>query len=112
MRFSRSIHLPICSSLKTCKFHYKDWLAFSGGTGRPGDLCYSFSISNGLTQMVNFPTRIPDCDSHRYGLLDFFLLTLVLVLQWLSLYWKVMIMLIIDKFAIIHRAGIKTISTM
>ena len=24
---------------------------------------YNFSISNDLTQMVNFPTRIPDCDS-------------------------------------------------
>ena len=25
---------------------------------------YNFSIVNGHTQMVNFPTRIPDCDSH------------------------------------------------
>ena len=24
---------------------------------------YNFSISNDLAQMVNFPTRIPDCDS-------------------------------------------------
>ena len=32
-----------------------------------------FSISNGLTQMVNFPTRIPDYDSHSPGLLDVFL---------------------------------------
>ena len=30
-------------------------------------------ISNDLTQMVNFPTRIPDCDSHSPALLDFFL---------------------------------------
>ena len=34
---------------------------------------YNFSISNDLTQMVNFPTRIPDCDSHSPALLDFFL---------------------------------------
>ena len=34
---------------------------------------YDFSISNGLTQMVNFPTWIPDCDSHRPALLDLFL---------------------------------------
>ena len=35
--------------------------------------CYNFSISNDLTQMVNFPTRIPDCDSHSTVLLDLFL---------------------------------------
>ena len=53
--------------------HHKDWLTYSGGTDRPGELCYNFSISNDLTQMVNFPTRIPDCDSHRPALLDLFL---------------------------------------
>ena len=57
--------------------HHKDWLTYSGGTDRPGELCYNFSISNDLTQMVNFPTRIPDCDSHSPALLDLFLLTLV-----------------------------------
>ena len=31
---------------------------------------YNFSISNNLTQMVNFPTWIPDCDSHSPALLD------------------------------------------
>ena len=30
-------------------------------------------ISNNLTQMVNFPMRIPDCDSHSPALLDLFL---------------------------------------
>ena len=44
------------------KVRHKDWLTYSGGTDRPGELCYNFSISNDLTQMVNFPTRIPDCD--------------------------------------------------
>ena len=34
---------------------------------------YIFSISNDLTQMVNFPTRIPECDSHSSALLDLFL---------------------------------------
>ena len=53
--------------------HHKDWITFSGGTDRSGELCYNFSISNDLTQMVNFPTRIPDCDSHSPALLDFFL---------------------------------------
>ena len=40
--------------------HYKDWLTYSGGTERSGELCYNFSISNDLTHMVNFPTQIPD----------------------------------------------------
>ena len=52
--------------------HHKDWLTYSGGTDRPGELCYNFSISNDLTQMVNFPTCIPDCDSHSPALLDLF----------------------------------------
>ena len=34
---------------------------------------YIFSISNDLTQMVNFPTQIPECDSHSSALLDLFL---------------------------------------
>ena len=50
--------------------HHKDWLTNSGGTG---ELCYNFSISNDLTQMVNFPTWIPYCDSHSPALLDLFL---------------------------------------
>ena len=35
--------------------------------------CYNFSISNDLTQMLNFPTWIPDCDSHGPALLHLFL---------------------------------------
>ena len=53
--------------------HHKGWLTCSSGTDQPGELCHNFSISNDLTQMVNFPTRIPDCDSHSPALLDFFL---------------------------------------
>ena len=53
--------------------HHKDWLPFSGGTDRSGELCYHFSISNDLTQMVNLPTWIPDCDSHSPAFLDLFL---------------------------------------
>ena len=37
------------------------------------DLVNSVIISNELTQMVNSPTQIPDCDSHSPALLDFFL---------------------------------------
>ena len=53
--------------------HHKDWLTYSRGTDRSGELCYNFSISNDLTQIVNFPTWIPDCDSHSPALLDLFL---------------------------------------
>ena len=53
--------------------YHKDWLTHSGGTDRPGELCYNFSISNDLTQIVNFPTRIPDCDSHSLAVLDLFI---------------------------------------
>ena len=51
----------------------KDWRTYSGGTDRPGELCFNFSISKDLTQMVNFPTRIPDGASHCPALLNFFL---------------------------------------
>ena len=36
--------------------HHNDWLTYSGGTDRTGELCYNFSISSNLTQMVNFLT--------------------------------------------------------
>ena len=58
--------------------HHRDLLTYSGGTDRPGELCCNFSISSDLTQIVNFSTEIPDCDSHSSALLHFFLLTLVL----------------------------------
>ena len=53
--------------------HHKDWLTHSGGSGRSGELCYNLSISNELTQVVNFPTRIPDRDCHSPALLNLFL---------------------------------------
>ena len=53
--------------------HHKDWLSYSDGTDQLGEICYNFYISNDLTQKVNFPTRIPDCDSHSPTFLDFFL---------------------------------------
>ena len=61
------------SDFEDFNVHHKDWLTYSGGTDRPGELCYNFSISNDLTQMVNFPIRIPDCDTHSPALLDLFL---------------------------------------
>ena len=53
--------------------HHKGWLTYSGGTDRPGELCYNFSISNDLTQIVNFPIRMSVYDSHSPALLDLFI---------------------------------------
>ena len=46
------------------------WLSFIMGLDnlfwwnwQTWELCYNLSVPNDLTQMVNFPTRIPDCDS-------------------------------------------------
>ena len=65
MRFSRPTHLLMCLSLET--------LTSSIRTDRSAELCYNFSISDDLTQMVKFHTRIPDCDSHSPALLDLFI---------------------------------------
>ena len=62
----------MCLFLETLKSNHKDWLTYSGGTDRSGKLCYNFS-SNDLTQRVNFPTQIPDWDSHSPALFDLFL---------------------------------------
>ena len=53
--------------------HHKDWLTYSGRTDRSGELCYDFYISNDLTQMVTFPTKILDCNSHSPVLLNLFI---------------------------------------
>ena len=79
MRFSRSTHLVMCLSLETLTSTIR--LIYSAVTDRPGELCYNFSISNDLAQMVNFPTQIPECNSYSFALLSFFLLTLVFVLK-------------------------------
>ena len=67
------------------KVHLKDWLTYSSGTDRSCELWYNFSISNDLTQMVNFPTCIPVCDSHSPALLEW---------QWLAPHWEILIMLL------------------
>ena len=53
--------------------HLEDLLTYSGPTDRRCEIYYIVFISNELTQTVNFPTWIPDCESHSPALLDFFL---------------------------------------
>ena len=42
VRFSRSTHLLMCLSLNF-NVQHKDWLTYSDGTDRPGELSYNFS---------------------------------------------------------------------
>ena len=42
----------------------------------------------------NFPTRVPGCDSLSSTRLDLFLLMLVFVIQWLSLHYEILILLL------------------
>ena len=70
MRLSRSTHLLM--------FFFFETLMSTIRTGLPIlveliDLLNSVIISNDLTQRVNFPTRILDCDFHPPALLDLFL---------------------------------------
>ena len=66
MRFSRSTHLLMYLPLET--------LTSITRTGLPILVeLINLVIWNDLTQMVNFPTPIPDCDSHCPALLDLFI---------------------------------------
>ena len=72
MRFSQSTHLLM--------FLFLDTLTSIIRTNLPIlveliDLVnsYNFSISNNLTQMVNFPSHNPDCDSYSPAFLDLFI---------------------------------------
>ena len=60
--------------------HHKDWLIYSAGTNKLGELHYNFSISNDLNQMVKFPTWIPVTLTVPLFWIIFFLLMLVFVL--------------------------------
>ena len=68
--------------------HHKDWLTYSGGTDRPGKLCYNFSISNDPLGSLTVTLTV------LLFWIYLFLLTLVFVLQWLSLHWEILIMLL------------------
>ena len=74
--------------------HQKDWLTYSGGTDRSCEFWYNFSISNDLTQMVNFLYQIPVTLTVLLFWISFFLLMLVFFPQWLLLLWEILIMLL------------------
>ena len=53
--------------------HHKDWQTYSSKTDRPDECCCNFSISNDLTQKVNFPTKVSGCDFHSPAFLDLYI---------------------------------------
>ena len=84
--------------------HHKDWLTYSGGTDRSGELCYNFSIANNPTHIVNFPTQIQDVIlTVLLFWISFFLLMLVFVLQSLSLHWVILIILLSQFLLTFHQ---------
>ena len=70
MRFSRSTHPLIFLSLGILTSIIRTGLLI---LVKLIDLVNFVLISNDLTQMVKFPTWIPDCDCHSPALLDLFL---------------------------------------
>ena len=69
MRFSRSTHLAFLSLETLTSIIWNGLLTLVELT----DLVNSVIISNELIQMVNFPTRNPDCDCHSPAPLDLFI---------------------------------------
>ena len=75
--------------------HHKDWFTYSGGTDRPDEVCYNFSISNDVTQRLTFQLGSQNVIlTDMLFWISFLLLTLVFVLQRLSLHWEIVIMLL------------------
>ena len=80
--------------------HHKDWLTYSSGMERPGENSVIISlvnsvISNDLTQIINFPTWISDCDSHSPALLDLFISSDASVCSTIaSFHWEILILLL------------------
>ena len=65
--------------------HHKDWLTYSGGTDRPDELSFIFSILHDLSYLDSSLILIV-----LHFLISYFLLMLVFVLQWLSLDEEIM----------------------
>ena len=84
--------------------HHKDCLTYSSGTDQPDELCYNFQMT-----LLRWLTFLLGSQSVIRIILHFWiyfvLLTLVFVLQWLSLHWEILIMLLSQfplTFQVIH----------
>ena len=75
--------------------HHKDWLTYSGGTNRSGELCHNFlsqiTLLRWLTFLLGSQTMILTV---LLFWVSFFLLTLVFLLQRLSFHWEILIMVL------------------
>ncbi len=71
------VNNPSCEIILLGDFnvHNTDWLPYSFSTDAAGRAAQQFTNLNGLTQLINEPTRIPDRDGDRSQLLDLFLTT-------------------------------------
>ena len=75
--------------------HHKEWMTYSSGTDRPGELCSNFCTSNGLTQIVRFPTgSLTITITVLLFWIYFILLMVVFALQWRFVHWEILIMLL------------------
>ena len=79
------------------KVHHKDWLTYSGGTDRPGELCCNFSISNDLMTLTFLLGSQTVILTVLLFWIYFCLLMLVFFLHWLSLHWEILIMLLFSQ---------------
>lgn len=55
--------------------HHQEWLFPFQNTDHAGRLAHTFSLTLGLSQLVNCATRIPDVDGHTANCLDLLLTT-------------------------------------
>ena len=74
--------------------HHKGWLTYSGGTDKTGELCYNFSHMTLLRWLTFVLASLTMTLTVLLFWIYLFLLTLVFILQWLSLQWEILIMLL------------------
>ena len=84
----------MCFSLETLNVHPKDWLTYYGGTGRPGEPCQFFLSQMTLLRCLTFLLGSLTVTRTVLFWISFFLQTLVFVVQWVSLDWEILIMLL------------------
>ena len=75
--------------------HHKDWLTYSGGTDRPGELVIIFLSQMTLLQWLTFLLwSLTLTLTVLLFWIYFFLLTLAFVLHWLPNGWEILIILL------------------
>ena len=91
MVFSRSSYLVVVSVFGDFKVHIHDWITYSGGTDRPGELCYNFIFQMTLLRWLTFLLGLLTVTlTILLFWIYLFLLTLLYVQQWPSLHWQVL----------------------